>query len=437
MTIAPALVEIRMREWEVRNPGEEPILRDRFLEGDAERKLAENLALGRKLELTELRAGLRVRSFSYVGVVRLGEVEIVIEPKIDHPTMLGLLRYAYGFRGLKLLPEATAKLDRSGFADLMIAQLLAEVGELIARGLHRGYVPRSEWLATPRGRIDLGRLATRTGAIDATLPCGHHPRIQDVAINQVVQAGLSLAGRTTGDLALRREARRLAARFGDRVSRIRLDADAMDRADRALNRLTAAYAPALTLIRMLWDARGVSLADGGASLELPGFLFDMNRFFQALLSRFLKENLPGHVVEDERSLRDLMRYASDHNPRCRRAPTLKPDFLIGRDGRPVAVLDAKYRDLWETSLPREMLHQLAVYAIGHPKREAAILYPTTDSAATEARIDISDPSGVHCQARVFLRPVVLSQLADLIDASPSPAARRSRSAFAKWLATGR
>lgn len=436
MTLAEELIQTRMPEWDNRGPDRCPDLVGRFLEGAAERELAERLARERRLEVTELRSGLMVRSFSHVGAVRLGGIEIVIEPKIDHAAMLGLLRYAYGFRGLRLFPEATSNLDRSGFADLMIAQLLAEVGELVSRGLHRDYVARDEWLATPRGRIDLGRLATRGGAIDAALPCGHHPRIENILINQAIQSGLAFAATVAGDLALRREARRLVARLGERVTPVRLDADALDRADHEVNRLTAAYAPALTLIRMLWDARGVSLDAAGAALELPGFLFDMNRFFQALLSRFLKENLSNCLVEDERRWSNLMRFAAGYDSPSQRPPTLRPDFVVKRSGRLIAVLDAKYRDLWREQLPRDMLYQLVVYAIGTPRREAAILYPTTDAGAKEVRIDVADPTSGHRQARVAIRPVVLSRLADLIDANPSPAVRRSRTAFAKWLATG-
>jgi len=56
-------------------------------------------------------------------------------------------------------------------------------------------------------------------------------------------------------------------------------------------------------------------------------------------------------------------------------------------------MDAKSRDLWENSLPRDMLYQLSVYVLSHQKGStAAILYPTTASTASRSLIEIREPS---------------------------------------------
>jgi len=60
--------------------------------------------------------------------------------------------------------------------------------------------------------------------------------------------------------------------------------------------------------------QGIAL-DGGNDLNrTPGFLFDMNVFFQFLLSRFLRENLVNYRIEDEFVIRDIFRYAPENKP---------------------------------------------------------------------------------------------------------------------------
>lgn len=168
----------------------------------------------------------------------------------------------------------------------------------------------------------------------------------------------------------------------------------------------------------------VVFADGAASgsgghgrggrrdrVALPGFLFDMNRFLQALLGRFLTDNLPGYTVLQEYQLRGMMSYMPEHNPRRRRAPAPRPDFAVAQGGRVIALLDAKYRDLWELGLPDGWLYQLSMYALSQgPGGRSTILYPTMADGAREQRISISHPSGGE-RAQVVLRPVHVGRLA--------------------------
>ena len=164
----------------------------------------------------------------------------------------------------------------------------------------------------------------------------------------------------------------------------------------------------------------------------------MNRFSQALISRFLREHLSGVEVHDEYRLKGLFNYEPGQNPRARRAPTPRPDFVVMRGGKMVAVLDAKYRDLWEQTLPREMLYQLALYALGRPgrEREAAMLYPTVDAAAREQSIAIHEPVQGATQARVVLRPVNLLDLEELLRGGVSRKAHGDCASLAHRLAFG-
>jgi 5-methylcytosine-specific restriction enzyme subunit McrC len=431
------LASLTMSEWETKSPTNCPDLANPFLDAPhGTRQVVEALNESRMLNISELRNGLEIKAFSYVGRLRVGNLNITILPKLQGTSLLSLLRYAYDFRRLKRFSDATHLAEQWGFEDLLIIQLNREVRELISRGLLRAYITTFERLSSPRGRIDLTRLAMDGGTVTATLPCQHHPRVEDTVLNQVLMAGLRLAGSMASMVELRRESRKLASLMEEQVSNVRLDGSVLDRAARRMNRLTRAYSPALSIIRMLVKAQGVVLVGETVTTPLPGFLFDMNAFFQALLLRFLRENLPGHSVVDEHGLKGMMRYNPDFNPKGRQSPTPRPDYVVTEKGAVRSILDAKYRDLWENELPSHMLYQLVVYAISHRhRRQSSILYPTLDSQAKEARIDVADPFFGKHLGQVCLRPVLLSRVEKLVSDNTSQT-RGQREAYAHRLAFG-
>jgi 5-methylcytosine-specific restriction enzyme subunit McrC len=366
------------------------------------------------LEIDELRQGLQVTSLSHVGRVQLDDLTITVQPKIAPNELLSLVRYAFGLRDLRLFAVAEYQTAGSLFQDLLAAQLLAEAREIIEAGIARRYVEVRSDLSTPRGRIDFGALAARPNWDRAALPCLDHPRSTDHLLNQTLRAGVDLAADVAQDGTLVRSLKRTAAVLAELANRIPLTTAVLASADRAITRLTTPYEPALRLIELLHSSSWISL-DGERSTRLPGFLFDMNRFFQALVGRFLGDHLDSLRVVEERSLTGFMRYLPQHNPRGRKAPLPRPDFTIGEDGEVVTFLDAKYRDLWERDLPSGMLYQLGVYALSHGSvGNAAIIYPSCSDSAREAVIEIADMVQGVPRAHVALRPLELSVIAKVI-----------------------
>ncbi len=409
------MIELHLREWETVRPDGGTALAGVRLDGAESRRVAEELARAGRFTIEELAAGLRVTSTSFVGRVQIGSLVVTIEPKLAKESLLALVRYAYGLRDV--IREGSTSFSTSGalLPDLLAAQLLGEVTDLLARGLPRRYVERSEELSHPRGRIEIGALARRAGP-SRTLPCRHHPRSANHPLLQVMKAGLELAAEIAGDRTLRIALRRLADRLALEVESAPLTRARLAAVQRGLTRLEAAAAPALELIALILDGQAITL-DDDTTVRLPGFLFDMNRFFQALIGRWLREHLPDCHVIDERALTGLLRYAPDANPHGRRAPAPRPDFAVTRKQRKSILLDAKYRDLWEKSLPRDMLYQLAVYAMsGAGEDIAVILYPTESEHATEARVEVRDVVVGSARGGVALRPIVLPRLAGMIEA---------------------
>jgi 5-methylcytosine-specific restriction enzyme subunit McrC len=430
---------VNLTEWEMREPsGNSPLAGSVLAGHPSAQRIAEDLTREGRIEILELARGLELRAKSYVGRFVLGNLLITIKPKISGVPLMNLLRYAYRLRDLHLIDEVGHSVSEAGFEDLLIRQLAAESSELLSRGLHRDYLRTESQLLSPRGRISFGRYSQVAANGGCALPCIHYPRSEDTVLNQVLYEGLELAARMTLDRDLGGRVRRLARSFSGRITPIKLDTTNFYEALHSLDRRTSAYQPALTLIQLLMNTQGASLTDTASPVPASGFLFDMNRFFQALLSRFLNENLAGYDVQDEKVLRfEIFAYDPVNNPRQWPTPKLRPDFLIQHNHRVVAVLDAKYRDLWEKNLPPEMLYQLSLYAMGQEsvKRRAMILYPTLEKAARPQVIFVKDPLYGTAKAQVILRPVNLLEVDELLRAKHVHA-QRNRAEFAHRLVFG-
>lgn len=430
---------IQLKEWEKITPvGRDTYLKGVFLPENADvQKTVRALSMSGKLRISELREGLALEATSYVGRITLGNIQITIQPKITGTPLLRLLRYAYGLRQLESFNDADFSHEVHAFQEVFIHQLVAEVHELVARGLHRRYILTDDELASPRGRIDIQKIARQGGTTQATLPCTYHPRLEDCLINQVLLQGLHLAATLTNESMLRIRLERSARVFEESVSSIKLDHHTLKRLHREMNRLNNAYLPAITIIALLLEAQGMSLEENVPQMPLPGFLFDMNLFFQEVLSRFLRENVEGCTVQDQYRIQGMMAYDPAYNPRGHHAPEPCPDYIILRQSQVVGILDAKYRDLWEHPLPPHMLYQLAIYALSQSGAvDATILYPTTQADAREAKIVIRDPLHQSTLAHVVLRPVNLLELDSVISSAENAHTRRERTELAKRLVFG-
>lgn len=421
-------LRITLREWESIGPENVACLAGYHFQDTADRVRATDLNKAGTLKLDELYSGLRIQARAHVGRIRLGTLTVTVVPKIAPSELLALFRYAYGLRDITRFSDVTYSMDGNMFQNLLIAQLYGEARELLERGIARTYIARREALANPRGSIDFARLAARPDHATVALPCRYHLRSTDHLLNRTLLAGLTLAQAMAIDPELRLAVGRQCRLFRELAGIEELSAALLLRAKRKLNRLVTPYRSLVELIEMLYLGTFVEIDGERSQRPLPGFLFDMNRFFQRLVERFLVENLRTARVEREFGLVGLMRYAPRHNPRRATAPRPRPDYAIKQRGRVVRLLDAKYRDLWDMALPRDMLYQLTVYALSQGRGgSATILYPAIDPSAVAAQIEIRDPETGSSAGHVWLRPVHLGRLVQLVENDrPAVCAERER-----------
>lgn len=410
----PVLVELT--EWANIGPATDSRLRDLSFSGDGQLRALANKLRGR-LDVRQSHEGIEIGSTSFVGRVDFGPLRIAVGPKLPTIPLATLLRFAYGLRNVSQIDETQLPAIRHGLQDLLISLLAAEVEELLYRGLTRRYASLIENLESPRGRILVDQVIRRGGIREARLPCRHFERRTDWHLNRVVRSGIEAAAKMTEDRQLRRRVHQLAAMFDEIESIVAFGSADIDRAERELTRMTAAYRPALTIIRLLIEALGISFDGEKSTNRMPGFLFDMNIFFQRLLSRFFRENLTVARIADELPIRGLFSYAAGGNPKPRRAPAPRPDYALFHGKELQGFLDAKYRDIWATVLPAEWLYQLSIYALASPGEVSVLLYASMSPQAQEERVEVRQPVSWSNKrpALVIVRPVPLTYLAELLE----------------------
>ena len=174
----------------------------------------------------------------------------------------------------------------------MIYQLYYEILELVYRGLNKQYKKSENDLKTPRGRIDINKLATRRAVVGATLPCLYFERNEDNELNQVLLAGLHLASELTDDRNLRIRLHMLCKKMGESISTIELNRVILTKVLKSINRLTN-----IIEVHLNEHIFGITRITERNGYRINGFFLDMNRFFIPYI--YYTGLFEGYTVRDE------------------------------------------------------------------------------------------------------------------------------------------
>ncbi len=365
---------------------------------DEDRHLVERLSneTDSRLGIDELRTGLRISARSWVGVVRFSSFELQVVPKLvgQHLDLLKLIDFATGLECLSRYPAVhTFEAEGTSLLDL-IALLLAEACERLVRGgLLADYREVEDDLPVVRGRMLLDRqMRRRMGRIDR-LECRFDEQTTDVPENQILLAALSVCAPRVKDSMVALRIRRLLNVVSDVCSLEAFDLAAV-RAGLAYHRLNAHYRDAHGLSWLVLEGLGIDDLYAGGTHHCFAFMLDMNRLFEAFVTRWLTRLLSGsgfHVLPQRRDRSILW----DANLNRAYAKVI-PDILIQRDNVPGRYLpiDAKYKLYDERKLAASDIYQTFLYAYAYGGRDlsvlpqAIVLYPASSEDSRKTRLHV-------------------------------------------------
>jgi 5-methylcytosine-specific restriction enzyme subunit McrC len=239
--------------------------------------------------------GVEVSSTSYVGRVTLGPFRISVNPKLKGAPLARLVKYAYSLDELSLFDERTdINIEKDGLQDLLVSLLVGHIEAIWLSGLPQTYRHQADDLSSIRGRVRTEVLWRKGAMTSATVPCLFFERTANWQLNRVLRSGIDLALKLAGNVALRTRVAKVQTWFQTIDPLRTLGPADVEEARRSLTRLTNQVAPALELIALLVDGAGVGFRSSTDTSALA-FMFDMNRFFQRLISRFLHDPFDGGV----------------------------------------------------------------------------------------------------------------------------------------------
>jgi 5-methylcytosine-specific restriction enzyme subunit McrC len=227
------------------------------------------------------RGAIVVRPQSYVGRFRTEDFDVRIDPKVPVASVLAMLGDAFDlvdFKSRVLVGE------HHSIEDLIVRAFVAEVEGLLRLGLHRVYTESDDALSAVRGRV-LVRATTDLFLRGVPrVACRFEEFTTNNIENQVIAAALRAVS-MNGVLQAQHRlgARKLAEEF-DGVDQLHhLDLGGVHRL--GLDVRTRHYRRGLALAEMILRAMGFHERHG--NWRSSGFLIDMNRLFETVLTKRL------------------------------------------------------------------------------------------------------------------------------------------------------
>jgi len=346
-----------------------------------------------RIEIEELKHGLKIKAKSWVGIVKFLNFQLQIVPKLAGGNMglVDMLAITTGIQALKkyrsqrfLEPES-----KNNLFDL-IAWLYCDACEVIlSGGIRYDYKRIEEALPTLRGRFLIDKQYQRRYGLLDRVECRFDEHSSNILDNKILAYGLLKATRIVQNEVIKAKIRRLFTIFSDSCQIDQLDFDAA-RNEVIYNRLNAHYEDAHQLAWIIID--GLGIEDIYKSKFTPSFAFllDMNALFEQFVLVYLnhinaKRNLIINYQRREKSIIwDLFHQ--------RTYSTIIPDYLITciETNRKIAI-DAKYKLYDDRKLDTADIAQIFLYAYAYnrsPNPIAFLIYPTEKSTEVKASMMI-------------------------------------------------
>ena len=305
---------------------------------------------------------------STVGAVDIGDLSVLIQPKIGIPHLLWMASYAIG--KVSFRPEDFDYPDNCQLPDVLALALTLQARRAFSRGLLHGYVSEEEALYSVRGRIRFDEQIRRRFNIPLPVEVRYDEFTDDILANRLVKAAAQQLGRVRLRSPKARRDLGWVAGILDSVSPVEFPSARVPTV--TFDRLNEHYRSVVELSRLILQHRAFESSRG--RVRAAGFLLDMTRVFQEFVTVALREAL-GLSQET---------FGENYIPSLdkRNRVNLKPDLVWWSGGRYRFVGDAKYKRL-NPDAPNADIYQMLAYCTAADLPSGLLIYAKEESESSE------------------------------------------------------
>ena len=331
------------------------------------------------LQRAELGIGIRaadaygeyiLKPSSTVGAIELGDLSVLIEPKIGIPKLLSMACYAIGAYKQRPLDEFEFSKEKS-LPDLLALALAAAAQRAFAGGLLHDYRAEEDALYTVRGRIRVADQIRRRFSIPMPIEVGWDEFTDDILANRLVRAAV---GRLRRMRLRRTDARRGLAWVSGMLGNVSaVEFRPSDVPGVKFDRLNERYRNVVGLSRLI--LRHSAFESGRGGVRASGFTMDMNKVFEEFVTTALRDELRGADC--------IFRAQQWVNLDVDGQVKMRPDLTLTQGGRFVFVGDVKYKRTAPGRILHPDLYQLLAYTTALDMPAGLLIYAKDDSAEGE------------------------------------------------------
>lgn len=317
---------------------------------------------------------------STVGALSVGDLSVLIQPKLPVRRVLYLASYAMS--DLDIHEEYFDFRDAPTLIEAILPAFTAAASHAFGRGLLHGYRTTDDSLNTVRGRVRANDQIRRRFNIVAPVEVRYDDFTDDILANRLVKAAATRLGKLAPGSEYSARMRLIDATLQN-VAAVDFHPNAVPVV--AFDRLNEHYRDVVTLARLI--LRHTVIESERGAVRASGFLIDMNRVFQAFVTRALRERL-GLSERTFRSDKGSPTVHLDDGGQL----ALRPDLTWWDGDDCTFVGDVKYKRLQHENVPNADLYQLFAYTTAFDLSGGLLVYAAGEATDTVYNVRGTDKS---------------------------------------------